>query len=45
MSSLLTGYREDLTDLQNRQLKAFLEDFPSVFTGNEKGKILPHQRY
>jgi uncharacterized protein YqgV (UPF0045/DUF77 family) len=32
MSSLLTGNYEDVMELLNRQLKPFLEKYPSVFT-------------
>ncbi len=32
MSSLLTGSYEDVMELLNRQLKPFLEKYPSVFT-------------
>jgi uncharacterized protein YqgV (UPF0045/DUF77 family) len=32
MSSLLTGRYEDVMELLNRQLKPFLEKYPSVFT-------------
>jgi len=32
MSSLLTGNYEDMMELLNRQLKPFLEKYPSVFT-------------
>jgi len=32
MSSLLTGSYEDVLELLNRQLKPFLEKYPSVFT-------------
>lgn len=32
MSSLLTGNYDDVMELLNRQLKPFLEKYPSVFT-------------
>ncbi|MGC9355085.1 MAG: hypothetical protein ACP5D9_14660 [Mariniphaga sp.] len=32
MSSLLTGSYEEVMNLLNRQLKPFLEEYPSVFT-------------
>ena len=32
MSSLLTGSYEDVMELLNKQLKPFLENYPSVFT-------------
>lgn len=32
MSSLLTGRYEDVMELITRQLKPFLEEYPSVFT-------------
>jgi uncharacterized protein YqgV (UPF0045/DUF77 family) len=32
MSSLLTGSYEDVMELLNKQLKPFLEKYPSVFT-------------
>ncbi len=32
MSSLLTGSYEDVMELLNKQLKPFLENYPSIFT-------------